>query len=189
MPAEYSFALYNIKRTKENLSNGITFHRSWVEILNNKNERPKIDSACYLYEDEDEFEWKEVSVSEKNFDCVSILSLNSNTRNLPKDLIPPKVKKQTRKSNNEIETSRKQGLSLKELDKEIHQRAVDKFNTLRPNGETTEERKTRKKAIKEERKERRQEKKANREVFALENEKIKKEMAALHKAVKSVKIC
>ncbi|XP_055884466.1 protein LTV1 homolog [Biomphalaria glabrata] len=162
---------------------------SWVEVLDNKEERVKIDTSRYQYDDVDEFEWKEISAPKVKFDCVSILSLNSNTRNLPTDLIPPKVKTKKPSSVSDSERSQ-QGLSLKQLEKEIHQsRNTDKASTFRPKDETKEERKARKKVLKEERKDRRQEKKANKEVFSLENEKMKKETAALHKAVKSVKIC
>ncbi|XP_059156394.1 protein LTV1 homolog [Physella acuta] len=165
---------------------------SWSEVLDDKSEKPKVDTSKYLYDDVDEYEWKEVAPSKPKFDCVSILSLNSNTRNLPTDLLPPRTegKKKSSKSVADSDTSNGQGLTLKQLDAEIREnRKADKASTFRPQDETIEEKKARKKAIKDERRERRQEKKANKQVFAMEHEKLQRETAALSKSVKSVKIC
>ncbi|CAL1543542.1 unnamed protein product [Lymnaea stagnalis] len=166
---------------------------SWSEVLDDKADRPKIDTSKYLYDDVDEYEWKEVKPAKPKFDCVSILSLNSNTRNLPTDLIPPKVEgrnKHPKSVSDSTESSNIPGLSLKQLEAEIREsKNADKASTFRARDETVEEKKARKKAIKEERKERRQEKKANRIVFSMENEKMKRDTATVAKAVKSVKIC
>ncbi|CAG5122851.1 unnamed protein product, partial [Candidula unifasciata] len=177
----------NLKRIiKEDHSKPI----SWSEFLDDKSEKPKIDASRYLYEDEDEYEWKDAP-AKKPFDCVSILSLSSNTRNRPTDIIPPKSedKRKHKKSEGSDETSSVSGINLRQLQAEMRaSHKLDKAGTFRPKDETVDEKKSRKKAIKEERKERRQEKKANREVFAMENEKMKKETAALSKSVKSIQI-
>lgn len=164
---------------------------SWYEVLDDKSERPKIDTSKYLYESEDEFEWKEVPPSKPKFDCVSILSTRSNTRNLPTDILPPpKEKTKKKREQSECEsTAPSQGLTLQQLEQDLREsRRADRASTFRPEDETLEEKRTRKKAIKDERKERRQEKKANKTVFSIENEKMKKETATLSKAVKSVKL-
>ncbi|XP_005107858.1 protein LTV1 homolog [Aplysia californica] len=166
---------------------------SWAEVLDDKSEKPKIDSSKYLYEDEDEYEWKEVPPSKPKYDCVSILSLRSNTKNLPTDLIPPlkakTKKKQLQQSDGESTTSAAPGLSLRQLEEEMREsRRADKASTFRPEDETAEEKRARKKAVKDERKERRQEKKANKMVFSQEKSKMKVESAALSKAVKSIKL-
>ncbi|RUS89571.1 hypothetical protein EGW08_002689 [Elysia chlorotica] len=168
---------------------------SWAEVLDNRAERAKVDPSKYIYEDEDEVVWKDAPKPKPKFDCVSILSLNSNTRNLPTDLLPPssKSKKSQQQAPNDDNQSSSalanRGLSLKELEEEMREsRLADRASTFRPSGETVDEKKARKKAIKEERKERRQEKKANKLVFSMETEKMKKETAAIAKSVKSVKI-
>jgi protein LTV1 len=94
------------------------------------------------------------------WDCESVLSTYTNIYNHP-TLIREEPK-------------RKGGLTKKDL-KELEQMddAVSvmsgySVSTLRPKGETAEERKVRKTAIKEERRERRQEKKANKDAFKQE---------------------
>lgn len=164
---------------------------SWFEVLDNRAERAKVDSSKYIYEDEDEYEWKDVPPSKPKYDCVSILSLRSNTRNLPTDLLPPP--KERSKASSKIETDSEsnvnQGLTLRELEKEMRDsRRADKASTFRPENETAEEKRARKKAVKDERKERRQEKKANKMVFSIENEKMKSDTAKLSKSVKSIKL-
>ncbi|BFY99451.1 hypothetical protein BsWGS_02492 [Bradybaena similaris] len=161
---------------------------SWSEFLDDKSEKPKIDASRYLYEDEDEYEWKEVP-AKKQFDCMSILSLSSNTRNRPTDIIPPKSEDKPKHKKLENDTNSESGVSLRQIQAEMRaSHKLDKTCTFRPKDETADEKKSRKKAIKDERKERRQEKKANKEVFSMEKEKMKKETAALSKSVKSVKI-
>ncbi|GFR99147.1 protein LTV1 homolog [Elysia marginata] len=167
---------------------------TWAEVLDDRSERAKVDTSKYLYEDEDEFEWKEAPKPKPKFDCVSILSLNSNTRNLPTDILPPSCKPK-KSQNQEVSDDQSsiapanRGLTLKELEQEMREsRLADRASTYRPSGETAEEKRARKKAVKDERKERRQEKKANKQVFSMESEKMKKETAALAKSVKSVKI-
>ncbi|KAK3706680.1 hypothetical protein RRG08_009315 [Elysia crispata] len=167
---------------------------SWSEVLDDRSARAKVDTSKYLYEDEDEVVWKDAPRSKPKFDCVSILSLNSNTRNLPTDILPPssKSKKSQQQDTSDDQSSTvlaNRGLSLKELEQEMREsRLADRASTFRPTGETAEEKRARKKAVKGERKDRRQEKKANKLVFSLETEKMKKETAALAKSVKSVKI-
>lgn len=167
---------------------------NWSELFDDKDARAKVDTSKYLYEDEDEFVWKDAPKPKPKFDCVSILSLNSNTRNLPTDILPPSLKpKKTQQQESSDDQSSaglaNRGLSLKEIEQEMREsRIADRASTFRPCGETADEKKARKKAVKDERKERRQEKKANKLVFSMESEKMKKETAALAKSVKSVKI-
>lgn len=52
----------------------------------------------------------------------------------------------------------------------------------RPKGESKEDKKTRKKAVKEERQQRRMEKKGNKEMFALERKSIERVMTTREKA-------
>ncbi|GFN73660.1 ltv1-like protein [Plakobranchus ocellatus] len=167
---------------------------SWSEVLDDRHARAKVNTSNYLYEDEDEVVWKDAPKPKLKFDCVSILSLNSNTRNRPTDILPPSTK--SKKSQNS-EASDDQssmdpanrGLSLRELEQEMREsRRADRADTFRPQGESMDEKRARKKAVKEERKERRQEKKANKLVFSMESEKMKRETASLAKSVKSVKI-
>ena len=55
--------------------------RSWAEVLDDKPERAPVDTAKYLYEDEDEFEWKEAPPAKPMFDAVSILSKKGGREN------------------------------------------------------------------------------------------------------------
>lgn len=165
---------------------------SWFEVLDDKSERAKVDTSKYIYEDEDEYVWKDVPPAKPKYDCVSILSLRSSTRNLPTDLLPPpkeRSKAPSHQGSGDNESTLHQGLSLKQLEQEMREsRRADKASTFRPEDETAEEKKARKKAVKDERRERRQEKKANKMVFAIENERMKQDTAQLSKSVKSVKL-
>lgn len=166
-------------------------HVSWSEVLNDHSDRPKIDTSKYEYEDDndEEYEWKEFPTSKPKYDCVSILSLNSNTRNLPTDIIPPRAESKKSKKSSTSDSEHPPGISLKELEEEIREsRRADKASTFRPRDENKEEKKARKLAIKDERKERRVEKKANKAVFTIEKHKMHKETAALAKAGKGMKI-
>ncbi|XP_065171410.1 protein LTV1 homolog [Atheta coriaria] len=127
----------------------------------------------------DEFDKVEVKPKEK-WDCESILSTYSNLYNHPKVISEPKSNKIKLNSRGipVIESNRLTARALKNLDDSTSgrnagaksvgaQSVLSTLSTLsiRPKGETPEERNIRKKELKDYRKERRIEKKANAEAF------------------------
>lgn len=127
----------------------------------------------------DEFDKIEVKPKEK-WDCESILSTYSNLYNHPKVISEPKSNKIKLNSRGipVIESNRLTARALKNLDDSTSgrnagaksvgaQSVLSTLSTLsiRPKGETPEERNIRKKELKDYRKERRIEKKANAEAF------------------------
>ncbi|KAK7100476.1 protein LTV1 homolog [Littorina saxatilis] len=113
------------------------------------------------------------------WDCVSILSTLSTTRNIPKTVNWPSPDADKKKRKNktsvsdtdpsEMVSDSGRGLTLKEIEQQIRtEKLADAPTTYRPSGETTEEKKERKNAIKQHRRERRAEKKANKVAFQSE---------------------
>lgn len=132
--------------------------------------------------------------SKEQWDCESILSTYSSLYNHPKKIV------EEPKSKNKIQLSNKTGLPLGVLpecgptNKQIESMDYEGLTrlrtapTFRQENETSEERKSRKKAIKEERKERRMEKKANTAAFKDEVKKQKKNLNDLQQNIQGIKI-
>lgn len=149
-----------------------------------------------------------------NWDCESIISTYSNLYNHPKTISEPSKKKsKTRndnddassvssrnQNNNQIKLSTKSGLPLGVLpaagptQRQLEAMDYDGLTrlrtapTLRPNDESAEERRARKKAVKEERRERRMERKANTAAFKDEEKRQKKNMDELKANIQGIKI-
>ncbi|TKR92529.1 hypothetical protein L596_007166 [Steinernema carpocapsae] len=113
------------------------------------------------------------------WDCQSILSTYSNLYNHPTVLAAP--------------STRKRKLCKKDLDDiEMMDDTVSVMTgrsacTVRPKGETAEERRERKKMVKEERRERRQEKKSNKEAFKDMKKVVDRQVASLQPKSKRLK--
>lgn len=149
-------------------------------------------------EEEEEEEMIKLEVPEKDkWDCVSILSTYSNIYNHPKIIHEPKglgkikIDSKTGIPKNVLDGScgKLTAKSLAQFDKmnekEITngpqsvaetRRSIVSELSVRPKGETSDERKERKKALKEYRKERRIERKANSEAFKDEKKRQEKIM-------------
>jgi len=152
-----------------------------------------------------------------NWDCESILSTYSNLYNHPKTIAEPSKKKCKKRGgcndddetssvssrnvhNDQIKLSSKSGLPLGVLpvagptQRQLEALDYDGLTrlrtapSLRPNDESAEERRLRKKAVKEERRERRLEKKANTAAFKDEEKRQMKTMKELQSNVKGIKI-
>lgn len=119
-----------------------------------------------LKERDDKIHRRAWSPKRPQWDCETILSTLSTTKNHPKTLTWPSSGEKKQKLQKEPECK---GLSLKEIEEMRRaERTADAPPTFRPSGETPEERKDRKKAVKLHRKERREEKKANKMAFRAE---------------------
>ncbi|KAL3069723.1 hypothetical protein niasHS_015957 [Heterodera schachtii] len=113
------------------------------------------------------------------WDCESILSIHSNIYNHPTEIREPMKgigRRKGRTTTNEKGLSKLQEM---EIDDQCDGPPVPSVRTrisiisaIRPKGETTEERRMRKSAVKEERRERRKEKKTNKESFRVERLKL-----------------
>ncbi|KAK3089237.1 hypothetical protein FSP39_002023 [Pinctada imbricata] len=127
----------------------------------------------------------------EKWDCESILSTYSNLYNHPKLIEEPKKEKirLTTKIGIPHGVLDKPGITQKQLEEEMRaSRKADMASTYRPKDETAEEKKLRKKAIKEERKDRRVEKKSNKKAFSEEKKRVGKEMMNVHNKLKGIKI-
>ncbi|KAK0426355.1 hypothetical protein QR680_009664 [Steinernema hermaphroditum] len=103
------------------------------------------------------------------WDCESILSTYSNLYNHPATLSLPSVRKR--------KLCRKDLQDVEMMDDTASVITGRSTCTVRPKGETPDERRERKKMVKEERRERRQEKKANKEAFKDMKKEIDKQAA------------
>lgn len=145
--------------------------------IKNYNEEVDVDSdkGCDIVE-------MVIEEPKEKWDCESILSTYSNLYNHPKLIQEPTNKKKielTSKLKIPSDTFDKPGLTRKQLEKEIRQNMKsDCASTFRPKDESTDEKRTRKAAIKQERKERREEKKTNKQLF--KSEKIRQEKEVLN---------
>ncbi|KAL3123065.1 hypothetical protein niasHT_001265 [Heterodera trifolii] len=119
------------------------------------------------------------SAKRSRWDCESILSMHSTLYNHPTE-IREAMKGIGRRRGR---TTKEKGMAnLEEMEIDGDQRdgppapsvrtRISMISSIRPKGETTEERRTRKSAVKEERRERRKEKKANKETFRAERLKL-----------------
>jgi len=110
------------------------------------------------------------------WDCESILSTYSNKYNHPTLLCPP---------------TRKRKLCSKDFDIEMMDDTdsvmTGRSTTVRPKGETPEERRERKKIVKEERRDRRQEKKSNKEAFKDMKKVVDRQVASVQPKAKRLK--
>ncbi|CAH1775437.1 unnamed protein product [Owenia fusiformis] len=125
----------------------------------------------------------ELDMPKKEWDCESILSTYSTLYNHPKTIELPKKDKPiklTKRMNIPDDAIPTRGLTKRQIEEEMKQGDMfDKASTYRPKGETPEERKARKEAIKAERKERRVERKMNKNAFKEENKRQQKEVMNL----------
>lgn len=127
-------------------------------------------------EEEDQEETEHILIPQSGaakrgrWDCESILSTYSTLYNHPTEIREPSGNNK-RKINSGLTKSGLNNLEKMEVDQQkefapsIRSSRVSTASTFRPKGETPEERRLRKQAIKEERRERRHEKKANKVAF------------------------
>ncbi|XP_050525176.1 protein LTV1 homolog [Daktulosphaira vitifoliae] len=158
--------------------------------LNTKKEEISTDrSAVLMYDSDSNNEETTYKLpiddpNQKKWDCESILSKYSNIYNHPVLIKEPQIKK--------IHINPKTGIPLVQYKltakalKSLESSDVNNSNTksvisalsmlsIRPKNETSEERLSRKKALKEYRQERRKERKANTQAFKEEKKKLEKE--------------
>lgn len=130
-------------------------------------------------ESDAEYEWRVVEDDKPKWDCESIISTYSTTKNLPKTIYSESEKRRLeRAKTKELKQEEPTGLTMKDIEKEMAHDRADRAFTLRLKGESAEERKSRKKAIKVEQMERRMEKKANKLAFREENNRQKMQKAS-----------
>ncbi|KAK6180101.1 hypothetical protein SNE40_012311 [Patella caerulea] len=129
----------------------------------------------------------------EKWDCESIISTYSNLYNHPKLISEPSNKerkiKLTSRLGIPVDSLGLPGLTRRQIEKEMREsRRADTASTYRPKGETLEEKKIRKQAIKEERKTRRLEKKTNKVAFNAEKLKQEKDLINVQKNVQGIKL-
>ncbi|XP_071116725.1 protein LTV1 homolog [Haliotis cracherodii] len=147
-------------------------------------------------ESDDDTELVKMVIEEpgEKWDCESILSTYSNLYNHPKLISEPRSQnnkniKLTSKLGIPLDGLQQPGLTQKQIEKEMHaSQKADRASTYRPRGETPDEKKARKMAIKDERKERREEKKANKVAFGKEKIRQDKEQHNLRQNLQGVKM-
>ncbi|XP_037545919.1 protein LTV1 homolog [Nematolebias whitei] len=148
-------------------------------------------------EDEEEEETETVVVEEapqETWDCETIISTYSNLYNRPKVIEEPAKPKPIRVSSKTgipLDVLPPRGLTTKQAERmtRINDSDLPRISTQpRHKEESTEERRTRKQAIKEERKERRAEKKANKMAFKEEKTRQEKQLLNLRTNVQGLKL-
>ncbi|XP_064483547.1 protein LTV1 homolog isoform X2 [Ornithodoros turicata] len=143
--------------------------------------------AVHFNEEEETMELAEEAVQKEQWDCESILSTYSNLYNHPRLIAEP------RKSlclQDKVLLSSKTGrpaARLRQIDHECGSR-VSTASSVRPKGESTEQRRDRKTQVKAERKERRLEKKANTMAFKSEKKRQEQVLLNLRNNLKSIKL-
>ncbi|ESP00566.1 hypothetical protein LOTGIDRAFT_157842 [Lottia gigantea] len=165
----------------------------------NKKLREIVDEKEILINEDDvdsekEDDMMDLTIEEpkEKWDCESILSTYSNLYNHPKMISEPKKDgkiKLTSRLGIPQGSLGLPGLTRKQIEKEMREsRKADTASTYRPKGETTEEKKARKQAVKDERKVRRAEKKINKQAFNSEKLRQEKEIVNLQKNVQGIKM-
>lgn len=133
-----------------------------------------------------------VEKPKEKWDCESILSTYSNLYNHPKLIEEPKKEKKinlTAKIGVPDDVLNKPGFTRKQIEQEMRANLrADRASTYRPKDETNEEKKSRKKAVKEERQQRREEKKSNKQAFNKEKIRQEKEKMNIVNNLQGVKI-
>lgn len=133
-----------------------------------------------------------VEEPKEKWDCESILSTYSNLYNHPKLIEEPKKEKKinlTAKIGVPDDVLHKPGFTRKQIEQEMRANLrADRASTYRPKDETNEEKKARKKAVKEERQQRREEKKSNKQAFNKEKIRQEKEKMNIVNNLQGVKI-
>lgn len=133
-----------------------------------------------------------VEEPKEKWDCESILSTYSNLYNHPKLIEEPKKEKKinlTAKIGVPDDVLHKPGFTRKQIEQEMRANLrADRAFTYRPKDETNEEKKARKKAVKEERQQRREEKKSNKQAFNKEKIRQEKEKMNIVNNLQGVKI-
>ncbi|CAJ0593461.1 unnamed protein product [Cylicocyclus nassatus] len=144
-----------------------------------------------VIKDDDVMETVEVDESASKrlkWDCESYATQYSNVYNHPTLIQNPKTGKLSRRALKRLDREA-QKVDDMEVDEEMQSNEDDTMSqctqasTYRPKGETPEQRRLRKQAVKEARRWRRQEKKGNKMAFAEEHRKVAKERVGQVKAV------
>lgn len=135
---------------------------------------------------------EEVEIEEKGekWDCESILSTYSNLYNRPKIIEEPRKEKKIKINSLGIPTesfSRPNRLIKKDLEAVMNSSVISEYS-CRDKSESKDEKKCRKLAVKEQKKERRIEKKLNKEAFKDACLKQQREIANIHKNMRSMVI-
>ncbi|KAF7214421.1 protein LTV1 homolog isoform X2 [Nothobranchius furzeri] len=144
--------------------------------------------------EEEEMETLVVEAPQDKWDCETIISTYSNLYNRPKVIEEPSKPKPLRVSSKTgipLDVLPTRGLTAKQEERmtRINNSDLPRVSTqTRNKEESTEERRSRKQAIKEERKERRVEKKANKMAFKEEKARQEKQMLHLRTNIQGVKL-
>lgn len=117
----------------------------------------------------------EVQRRENRVDCESILSYNSNLYNHPKLIVEPRRKTASQSTVDQMEIESPARPSSKAQSIASSRATIISKLSVRPNNETPEERRARKKALKEYRQARRQERKQNQNIFKSEHSHLVKQ--------------
>lgn len=128
-------------------------------------------------EEQDDLVEIEVTRRENRIDCESILSYNSNLYNHPKLIVEPRRKTTSQSTMNDIDMDNSDSHSRSDRGQSIASTRATVLSklSLRPQNETPEEKRARKKALKQYRHERRQERKQNQRIFKSEQAIIAKQ--------------
>ncbi|KAK7482239.1 hypothetical protein BaRGS_00026482 [Batillaria attramentaria] len=141
-------------------------------------DRPVVGEGDSGTESDTEYEWRVVDSNKPKWDCETIISTYSTTKNLPKTIYSESEKRRMEKPKVRETEGQERSLTLKDIESEMSASArADRACTFRPKGESGEERKARKKAVKAEQMERRMEKKANKMAFREEHNRQNKQKA------------
>lgn len=157
-------------------------------------ELPVVDEGDEDEEEEQEMETIAFEQPVEKWDCETIISTYSNLYNHPKiieDPPKPKAIRVSARTGVPLDVLPKRGPTAKQAERmeRINDSDLPRAATQpRPAHESSEERRTRKNAIKEERKERRLEKKANKMAFKHEKALQEKQMVGLRANVQGLKL-
>ena len=121
------------------------------------------------------------------WDCETILSTYTNIYNHPKVIpIPPRVRLNKKGVAEEDKKDEDEGVSVSSSEEDEEEENTVQISNLRTKSETGEEKRARKKAVKEAQALRRQIKKATKEVFKDEN--VRETRLHANKAAKTIKL-
>ncbi|KAK6029139.1 Low temperature viability protein [Ostertagia ostertagi] len=154
-------------------------------------QRLRLIEANVLKDDEvmESVEVDESSSKRLKWDCESYATQFSNIYNRPTLIQNPKSGKLSRRALKRLDRETKKEDEMEVDDEEMHSDDDDtvshctEASTYRPKGETPEQRRLRKQAVKEARRFRRQEKKGNKQAFAEEHRKIAKQQVGQVKTI------
>ncbi|PIO61902.1 hypothetical protein TELCIR_16559, partial [Teladorsagia circumcincta] len=135
------------------------------------------------------FQVDESSSKRLKWDCESYATQYSNIYNRPTLIQNPKSGKLSRRALKRLDRETKKEDEMEVDGEEMHSGDDETMShcteasTYRPKGETPEQRRLRKQAVKEARRSRRQEKKGNKQAFAEEHRKIAKQQVGQVKTI------